>query len=62
MRLACRRCERRGRYRVDGFLEEHGPDIALPDLRPKLAVGCALVGHRSTSCGVYYVDLLPTNG
>jgi hypothetical protein len=57
MRLACRRCERRGRYRVARLVAEHGADVALPDLRHVLAVGCPLVGHRSTPCAIYFVDL-----
>jgi hypothetical protein len=57
MRLACRRCERRGRYRVARLVAEHGADVALPDLRHALAVGCSQVGHRSTPCGIYYADL-----
>jgi hypothetical protein len=61
MRLACRRCERRGRYRVERLIAEHGRDVALPDLRNALAVGCPLVGHRATPCGVYYVDLVPAD-
>jgi hypothetical protein len=59
VRLACSRCERRGQVRRDRLIREHGPDIVLPDLRHKLAVGCPLLGHRSTPCGVYYVDLVP---
>jgi len=29
MRLACRRCKRRGRYRVGRLIGEHGKDVAL---------------------------------
>jgi len=61
VQLACTRCDRRGRYRKDRLIAEHGPDMRLPDLRHKLAAGCPLVGHRATPCGIYYVDL-PARG
>jgi hypothetical protein len=57
MRLACQRCDRRGRYRVARLIAEHGADTPLPDLRHKLAVAYPLIGHRATPCGIYYVDL-----
>jgi len=57
VRLACDRCDRRGQYRKDRLIAEHGADVVLPDLRHKLAAGCPYVGHRATPCGVYYVDL-----
>lgn len=60
IRLACWRCDRRGQVRRDRLILEHGPDIALPDLRHKLAVGCPLAGHRLTPCGICYPDLVAT--
>ena len=58
VRLACDRCDRRGKYRKDRLIAEHSADVRLPDLRHLLATGCPLVGHRATPCGVYYVDLV----
>jgi hypothetical protein len=58
VRLACDRCDRRGQFRRDRLIEQHAPDIPLPDLRHKLAVGCPLVGHPQTLCGIHYPDLL----
>ena len=37
LRLACPACGRSGQYRIDRLLEEHGPDVALQDLRHELA-------------------------
>jgi hypothetical protein len=57
IRLACSRCDRRGQYRREGLIAKYGTEMTLPDLRHLLAGGCPLVGHRSTPCGIYYVDL-----
>jgi hypothetical protein len=57
VRLACGKCDRRGQYHKNRLIAEHGADVALPDLRHKLASGCPLVGHRATPCAIYYVDL-----
>jgi hypothetical protein len=56
--LACSKCERRGRLRKDPLIEEHGPDIALPDLLADLAK-CARRGSFCDACGAYYPALKP---
>ncbi|MBB5508187.1 hypothetical protein HDG35_004465 [Paraburkholderia sp. JPY681] len=35
--LACTRCDRHGRYRVDGLIGQFGPDFGMPDLAGELA-------------------------
>jgi hypothetical protein len=59
IRLACTKCERRGQYRRERLISEHGADILLPDLRHVLARF-----ERRTkpgdACGVFCPDLVPT--
>jgi hypothetical protein len=31
LRVACRKCERAGRYSVAGLIERYGADMGLPD-------------------------------
>jgi hypothetical protein len=52
VRLACDRCDRRGQYRKDRLIAEHGADVVLPDLRHKFAAGCptpAIAQRRAAS-------------
>ena len=37
--LACRRCDRAGRFEKAGLIERAGADAALPTLRLRLAAG-----------------------
>ena len=55
VRLVCHKCGRRGQYRIDRLLEQYGPDIAIPDLRHKLAQ-CPHRRDMSNPCQVKYVD------
>jgi hypothetical protein len=60
LEVACRRCERRGRLRVDQLIEQHGADMGLPELGDVLRGDCpkreaAAVGER---CSIYYPQLL----
>ena len=48
MEIACRRCDRRGRMRVDRLIAEHGADIGLPELAVKLAAMCSSWATPST--------------
>ena len=57
LRLECSKCGRAGQYRVDKLIERFGPDIALPDLRHKLAQ-CSRRDNMSDPCQVGYVDQL----
>ena len=56
--LACDKCGRRGRLSKARLIEEHGPDISLPDLRTLIA-RCDRAGSMSDPCGAYYVALKP---
>src|SRR4051795_4281252 len=39
LEIACRRCERRGRLRLDQLIEQHGADMGLPELGDVLRGG-----------------------
>ena len=60
LEVACSRCERRGRLRVDRLIEQHG-DAELPDLRLILPGDCPKAGAASIGAqrSVYYSQLLP---
>jgi hypothetical protein len=58
VRLACRKCDRRGQLSRDRLLAEHGPAIAMPDLLGKLA-DCPRRGMMHDPCGAHYADLVP---
>ena len=47
--VACRRCERRGRLRLDKLIARHGPALPLPELRVLLAGDCP----KSRSVSMY---------
>ncbi|MDP9648713.1 hypothetical protein J2793_004179 [Paraburkholderia caledonica] len=56
--LACTRCERRGRYRLEGLIRQFGPDLGIPDLAEQIAP-CP---NRNSSnfnvrCDVFYPGL-----
>jgi hypothetical protein len=57
LRLACDKCGRAGQYRINGLLDQYGPDIALPDLRHELA-HCPRRHNMSDPCQVSYLDWL----
>jgi len=38
--VACNRCDRRGRLRVDQLVAEHGANLPMPELRHILAADC----------------------
>jgi len=52
VRLACRKCDRRGQYRRSTLIAEHGADIPLPDLRERIA-GCPRQGRMLDGCGLF---------
>jgi hypothetical protein len=41
LEIACNRCDRRGRLRLSGLLDRHGPGMPLPDLLRILSADCA---------------------
>ena len=57
--VACRKCERRGRYALAGLLDRHGADAKLPDLRAVYAGDCSRVKSVAIydGCGVHYPRL-----
>jgi hypothetical protein len=56
--LACTRCERHGRYRVEKLIQQFGPDFGMPDLAGELA-SCPNrnAASPSTRCDVFYPGL-----
>jgi hypothetical protein len=42
LRVACRKCDRKGQYSVARLIEIHGADVGLPDWKDKLTVDCPL--------------------
>jgi hypothetical protein len=59
LEVACNRCDRRRRLRVDHLLAEHGPALPLPELRRIIAADCARMqaGHVHDVCGVHFPEL-----
>ena len=60
LEVACRRCERRGRLRIERLIAEHGSGVL--DLRAIIAADCPRMRNPSTSiydrCGVHFPELL----
>jgi hypothetical protein len=57
VRLTCDRCDRRGQYRKDRLLAEHGPSIPLPTLLNVIAKAeCRRKLPHNIGCGVFYVE------
>lgn len=59
MDVACKKCERRGRVSVARLLAEYGPDMPLPDLPVRIAIGCPRVDTASIydRCGAWFPNL-----
>jgi hypothetical protein len=73
VRLACRRCGRKGSYSLARLADKYGAEIRLTDLLGNLAGDCRLWEPRHPAmerCGAYFADLdfplpppdLPTEG
>lgn len=59
LRVACHGCLRAGQYRVDRLIEQHGSDIALPDLLRVISADCCPEQRpplESPHCQAYYRD------
>jgi hypothetical protein len=58
LEVRCRRCERRGRLRLDRLIAQHGADFPAPELRHLLAGDCP---HRDASiyerCKVHFPNI-----
>lgn len=59
LEVACRRCERRGRYGTARLVERHGAGTPMPEMRRVLAADCPRWASRSISelCGVHFPEL-----
>src|SRR5262249_51405945 len=59
LEIACHRCDRRGRLSVEKMIEQHGDDMALPDLWIPLAGDCPKARSAATHdrCAIYYPQL-----
>lgn len=57
VRIACDRCERRGRYRRNSLFAMFGADAALPDVLVALA-NCPKARDASNPCGAHFPDLV----
>jgi hypothetical protein len=59
LEVACRRCERRGRLRIERLIAEHGSGVL--DLCAIIAADCPKMRNPSTSihdrCGVHFPEL-----
>jgi hypothetical protein len=60
LEIRCRRCERRGRTRLVRLIEEHGAEMALPELGHRRAADCprATATDLSVRCCIYYPALV----
>ena len=60
LEVGCRRCERRGRLRIDKLIEQHGADMGLPELGDVLRGDCPQreAAAASERCSLYYPQLL----
>jgi len=47
VRVACRYCKRRGRYRIEQLVERFGPEASLEEVLRNLSADCALSFNRT---------------
>jgi hypothetical protein len=59
VRIACRRCTRKGSYRLARLAAKHGSEIQMMELLAHLAGDCAIWNTATPEprCGAYFVDL-----
>jgi len=60
VRVACRYCKRRGRYRLESLVATYGPDTTFEELLTRLSADCARSSNRTNrpGCrGAYLPDL-----
>jgi hypothetical protein len=60
VRIACRRCTRKGSYRLARLAAKYGAEIPMMELLAHLAGDCAIWDTRHPGpprCGAYFVDL-----
>ncbi len=58
--VACNRCDRRGRLRLDRLLAEHGPAMPVPDLLRLLSADCPrrIADKMHDACGTHLPGLV----
>lgn len=58
LNIACSRCERAGRYRLDSLIALHGADFGIPILLDVLAADCPRLNSVSMydRCGIHCAD------
>ena len=60
VRIGCRRCTRKGSYRLARLAAKYGAEIPMMELLAHLAGDCAIWDARhpgAPRCGAYFVDL-----
>jgi hypothetical protein len=59
LRVACAKCERAGRYRLDRLIEDRGRDAKLVDWLRELTADCPrmIARNMSDQCGAPCPDL-----
>src|SRR5579864_6695425 len=59
LRLECRKCGRRGQYRVDKLLREWGPDGSVLEWSAKIMGSCTkrMVRNPHDPCGARCLDI-----
>jgi len=50
LQVACSRCERRGRYRLDTLIARHGADAGVRVIVPELVADCRRCGKNGATC------------
>ena len=51
VRVACRYCERRGRYRLDHLIAVHGRELTLEEMLTRLSADCTRASDRTSRPG-----------
>ena len=59
LEVDCNRCDRRGRFRLDRLIAQHGADMPLPELRRIIAADCPKMQANKMHdvCGVRFPAL-----
>jgi hypothetical protein len=61
LRVACKKCDRVGQYRVAKLIERHGPDANLVDWKDSLTADCPKRPNDRVAlmdlCGAWFPDL-----
>ena len=62
LRVACRKCDRSGQYRVAKLIERYGPDTKLVDWKDEITAGCPKRASDRAAmldlCGAWFPDLI----